>query len=217
MADFGIPQQLELFPAPDQSARIEPYTDGPAELPCPVALTRTTRELAGGLGLTKLSRKVYVEWNSRMRTAAGRAHYRDCRIELNPALVKLAGIDSSAEVDRTLRHELAHLVAHTRAKGHRIQPHGAEWQQACVDLGIPDESRCHTLPFQPRKVKRKLLYECPSCGSEVPRVRKFRRPVACYACCKQHSRGQYDHRFRLRQIAMEGESNDRVAANAAAE
>ena len=221
MANFGIPQQLELFPVQDHSARIEPPSPSqdpaPATLPCALNLTRTARALAGTLGLTKLSRKVYVEWNSRMRTAAGRAHYRDCRIELNPALVKLAGIDSHAEVDRTLRHELAHLVAHTRAKGRRIQPHGVEWQEACINLGIPDESRCHTLPFEPRKVKRKFLYECPSCGSEVPRVQKFRRPVACYACCKQHSRGHYDHRFRLRQIAAEGESNNRVAANAAAE
>ncbi|NNE94233.1 MAG: hypothetical protein HKN23_21500 [Verrucomicrobiales bacterium] len=231
MADFGIPRQLELFPPASTGAEPAseeiatptlPKLEVPAHpdsdtLPCSRRLTSLARELAAGLGLSKLARRVYVEWNLRMRTAAGRAHYRDNRIELNPALLKLPGVDGTAEMDRTLRHELAHLVAHTRAKGRRIQPHGPEWKKACTDLGIPDESRCHTLPFEPRRVKRKFLYECPTCKSHVPRVRKFRRPVACYACCKQHSGGRYDSRFRLEQVPGENESNEQVAANAAAD
>ncbi len=223
MADYGIPRQLELFPLKDQKPT-DPKTSHfpPRETPVPThenktaptaaELTDLCKQLAHGLGLTKLAFRVNVEWNSRMRTAAGRAHYRDSRIELNPALLDLPGIDGPGEMDRTLRHELAHLVAHVRAKGRRIQPHGPEWHQACCDLGIPDESRCHTLPFEPRRVKRKFLYECPSCKSEVPRVRKFRRPVACYACCKKYSNGRYDARFRLEKIEDENISNDKVAA-----
>ena len=109
-------------------------------------------------------------------------------------------IDGHAEVDRTLRHELAHLVAHLRSSGRRIDPHGAEWRKACTDLGIPGESRCHTLPFTTRQIQRKYLYQCPACGVEVPRVRKFRRAVACYACCRKHTGGRYDDRFRLKKV-----------------
>jgi predicted SprT family Zn-dependent metalloprotease len=135
-----------------------------------------------------------------MRTTAGRAHYEAMRIELNPGLINLPGIDGHAEVDRTLRHELAHLVAYLRAGGRRIDPHGAEWRRACSDLGIPGESRCHSLPFAARQIERKYLYLCPACGVEVPRVRKFRRPVACYSCCRKHSGGRYDDRFRLKAV-----------------
>ena len=225
MAGYGIPRQLELFPNDDsisagQNLEISPppppfasvTSDSEPELPSAKTMTEQCRKWAATLGLTKLSRRVYVEWNHRMRTAAGRAHYRDARIELNPALIDLPGVDGPGEIDRTLRHELAHLIAHTRAKGRRIQPHGAEWQQACADLGIPDENRCHTLPFEPRRVKRKFLYQCPECASEVPRVRKFRRPVACYACCKMHSHGRYDARFRLHEINDETATDAQVAA-----
>lgn len=135
-----------------------------------------------------------------MRTTAGRAHYQALRIELNPGLMDLAGIDGPAEIDRTLRHELAHLVAHLRARGRRIDPHGAEWRRACADLGIPGEARCHTLPFRSRQIRRKFLYRCPACGTEVPRVRKFKKAVACYACCLQHNCGHYDDRFRLKAV-----------------
>src|SRR6266446_8423633 len=51
------------------------------------------------------------------------------------------------EVDRTLRHELAHLLAQFRVGRRRIAPHGPEWREACRDLGIADEARCHNLPF----------------------------------------------------------------------
>ena len=64
-------------------------------------------------------------------------------ISLNPRLCE-HGAD---EIDRTLRHELAHLLAQFRAGRRRILPHGAEWREACRDLGIADEKRCHTLPF----------------------------------------------------------------------
>src|ERR1700687_2873461 len=40
------------------------------------------------------------------------------------------------EIERTLRHELAHLLAQFRVGRRRIAPHGAEWRRACRDLGI---------------------------------------------------------------------------------
>jgi predicted SprT family Zn-dependent metalloprotease len=100
-------------------------------------------------------------------------------------------------VDRTLRHELAHLIARHRNPRRAIAPHGPEWRAACADLGIPDENARHTLPLPRRKLARPHLYICPSCRVEVRRARPFRRGVACLACCRKHSRGSYDARFRF--------------------
>ena len=105
------------------------------------------------------------------------------------------------EVDRTLRHELAHLLAQWRAGRRRIAPHGAEWRRACCDLGIADEARCHNLPFAAKIYVPRYLYRCPNCKEEFPRVRRIRRAIACLKCCRAHNRGQFDPRFRLRLLS----------------
>ncbi len=102
------------------------------------------------------------------------------------------------EVDRTLRHELAHLLAQWRVGRRRIAPHGSEWRQACRDLGIADEARCHTLPFAAKMYKARYVYVCPNCKEKFPRVRRIRRAIACLACCRAHNRGDFDPRFRLK-------------------
>ncbi len=197
--------RMSTPPFPDRvrkSPRLEahhpPGRELLAEIHTELALTRQASRLVAQVGLPRLAKKVSVHWNPRMRTAAGRAFYESFRIELNPRLLTLEGIDVGSEVDRTLRHELAHIVAYHRAGRRRIAAHGAEWRQACVDLGIPDESRCHTLPFEPRRVRKRLVYECPACGSQIHRVRRFRQAVACYDCCQRHNHGRYDDRFRLK-------------------
>src|SRR4029077_20439164 len=85
------------------------------------------------------------------------------------------------EVNRTLRHELAHLLAQWRVGRRRIAPHGAEWRQACRDLGIADEARCHNLPFATKSLLPPYVYRCPNCKEEFPRVRRIRRAIACLA------------------------------------
>jgi len=72
-----------------------------------------------------------VSWNPRMQTTAGRAWWPDRMIELNPKLRECG----EEEVWRTLKHELAHLMAYERNMRRRIDPHGPEWRAACVDLG----------------------------------------------------------------------------------
>jgi SprT protein len=136
-----------------------------------------------------------VEWNSRLKTAAGRADYRQKLVSLNPRL-----FEYPIEVDRTLRHELAHILAQFRAGRRRIPPHGAEWRQACCDLGIADEKRCHNLPFPARTYVARFLYHCPNCHQEFPRVRRVRRAVACLTCCRKYNGGGFDPRFRLRPV-----------------
>ena len=162
------------------------------------ALEAKARELLHSLGASAIADRVEVHWSSRLRTAAGRADYRRMLITLNPRLVA----HGEEEIDRTFRHELAHLLAHRRAGRRRIQPHGSEWRKACADLGIAGEARCHSLPFPVRQRVRPFLYRCPACQREFPRVRRIRRGLACLACCRRHNRGRYDERFRLRLVTI---------------
>lgn len=160
-------------------------------------LTGRVQSLLNTVGAAVLAEIVQVEWNPRMRTTAGTAHPRTGRIHLNPRLLTVGQV----EVERTLRHEAAHLLAHWRAGRRRIQTHGPEWRQACADLGIPGEKVTHTLPLAPRRsVAAKYFYQCPNCQLVVPRVRLFKRPTACLKCCRQCNAGQFDVRFQFRRV-----------------
>jgi predicted SprT family Zn-dependent metalloprotease len=155
-------------------------------------LEKTARDLLRANGAKRIANELRVEWNSSLKTAAGRADYREKLISLNPRLAEYPD-----EIDRTLRHELAHILAQFRAGRRRIAPHGTEWRQACTDLGIADEKRCHNLPFPTRTYAARFIYRCPNCRREFLRVRRVRHAVACLACCRKHNGGYFDLRFRL--------------------
>jgi predicted SprT family Zn-dependent metalloprotease len=158
-------------------------------------LEKVATDLLCSFGATRIARDLRVEWNARFKTAAGRADYRQKLILLNPRL-----LEYPAEIDRTLRHELAHILAQFRAGRRRILAHGAEWRIACCDLGIADEKRCHNLPFPVSERARRFLYKCSNCQREFPRARRLKRAVACLACCRAHNGGEFDLRFRLNLI-----------------
>ena len=160
-----------------------------------VDLETTAGELLRSLGAARIANELRVEWNTRLKTSAGRADYRHKLISLNPRL-----FEHPAEIDRTLRHELAHILAQFRVGRRRLLPHGTEWRQACRDLGIADERRCHNLPFPARRHTPRFIYRCPNCRQEFPRVRRVRRAVACLACCRAHNGGEFDTRFRLKLV-----------------
>lgn len=162
-------------------------------------LEETARDLLRANGADRIARELRVEWNSRLKTAAGRADYHRRLILLNPRLS-----EHLDEIDRTLRHELAHILAQFRAGRRRILPHGDEWRAACRDLGIGGERRCHNLPFAARVYAVRFVYRCPNCKQEFPRVRRVRRAVACLACCRAHNGGEFDKRFRLRLVSCSG-------------
>jgi predicted SprT family Zn-dependent metalloprotease len=143
-----------------------------------------------------LAERVRVRWNPRLRTTAGLAFYHSWEILLNPALKTI----SEVEIEKTLKHELAHLLARDRSGTKRIAPHGKEWRQACIDLGIPREKTTHQLPFARRKQQRKFFYRCPRCDQHLSRVRKPHRDIACLSCCRKHAGGKYDKRFRYQLI-----------------
>src|ERR1700674_5938565 len=90
------------------------------------ALEKKSRTLLRQLGAAKLAREIRVGWNPRMKSTAGRADFREKLISLNPRLSD----HGAEEIDRTLRHELAHLLAQFRVGRRRIAPHGSEWRKA---------------------------------------------------------------------------------------
>jgi predicted SprT family Zn-dependent metalloprotease len=161
------------------------------------ALEAVCRALLLTLGMTAPAGKVRVHWNPRLRSTAGYASYPAWRIELNPRLREFDG-----QTERTLRHELAHLVAYQRAGHRRIEPHGAHWRRACADLGIAGERAHHHLPLPRNQVRRNFTYTCAGCGAVVRRVRKFRRHSACKSCCARHGDGSYDPRFKFELVRM---------------
>jgi len=164
-------------------------------------LLAKSRELLHAAGAAALADRVRIEWNSRMRSTAGLAFPGRAVVRLNPRLREFG----EAEIDRTLRHELAHLLAHERAGRRRIAPHGAEWRRACRDLGLADEKRTHDLPLPRRTIARRHHYRCPVCKMEIARVQPLRRGSACLECCRAHNRGRYDERFRFERIPHEGD------------
>ena len=161
-------------------------------------LESQARQILSALGLDDLAREIQVEWNARLFSAAGRADSRRNLISLNPRLRE----HDASEIDRTLRHELAHLLAQFRAgRRRRIPPHGAAWRKACRDLGIADETRCHTLPFPVKERARRFLYRCSRCGKDFPRVHRIKRAIACLECCRKFNRGKFDPIAQLRLVA----------------
>lgn len=159
-------------------------------------LEKLARELLRSAGCEALAARVSVRWNPRMRSTAGTASAAKALVTLNPRLVEFGW----SEIDRTLRHELAHLLAHERAGRRRIAPHGRDWQRACVALGLLEEKRCHDLPLPRRRLSPRHHYRCPSCSIVIGRVHPLRRKSACLACCRQHNRGRYDERFRFQKF-----------------
>ncbi|MFV1996275.1 MAG: SprT-like domain-containing protein, partial [Verrucomicrobiales bacterium] len=145
-------------------------------------LSEACADLACKVGHPQLARQVEVCWNRRLVSSAGLADFRAERIELNP---RLRG-QSPEDTMRTLKHELAHLVAHARAGRRRIRPHGAQWRRACAELGIAGEKASHSLPLAPhRRMRARWSYSCPCCGEILERVRRMRHISACLPCCRK--------------------------------
>jgi predicted SprT family Zn-dependent metalloprotease len=160
------------------------------------ALETKAREMLKTLKADELAASIRVEWNARLFSAAGRADFRRKLVSLNPRLRE----HDAAEIERTLWHEVAHLLAQFRSGRRRVAPHGREWRKACRDLGIAEESRTHALPFPIQRRTRRYLYKCPRCGKDFPRVRPIKRAVACLDCCRNFNRGKFDRSAQLQLV-----------------
>jgi len=137
--------------------------------------------------------KTPLVWNDRLRTSAGRfipgrrRFFKD-----DPPVIEIASYlqkieDSSKHIRDTIAHEMIHywLWARRRPYGHT-----PEFLAKMREIGA---SRYNTVgkrrPF-------KYIYKCPHCHREFPSRKKLNK-LACLPCCKAHSRGRYDPRFRI--------------------
>jgi SprT protein len=191
---WGPPKPPPAVPTPPPPAPVVEALPSPPVAPespprkvSALPLQERAQSLLIALGHAALAARLTVRWNTRMRSTAGMAYPGQARVTLNPRLIAFG----EAEIDRTLLHEVAHLLAHDRAGRRRIAP-----------LGLHEESRCHTLPLPRRKVARAHRYRCPVCGKHLDRVRPLRKKAACLACCRQHNRGKFDERFCLVKVRV---------------
>ena len=194
LSPLFTPEPEKTEPQPEVASVQE--TPAPFLLPAIEELRELATRLLQSVGATALSERVILRWNPRLRNTAGMAYPGRALITLNPRLAQFG----SEEIDRTLRHELAHLLAHDRAGRRRIDPHGKEWKLACRDLGLVDEKRTHDLPLPRHKQQPRYFYRCPSCGLELKRVKLLRKQSACALCCRAHNRGRFDLRFRFVRV-----------------
>lgn len=173
-------------------------TEAAVRVPVPKIedLRAKARDLLQKAGAPALAERMILRWNPRLQNTAGMAYPGRSLITLNPKLA----IFGEDEIDRTLRHELGHLLAHERAGRRRIDPHGKEWRQACADLGLPGESRTHNLPLPRKTIQPRHFYQCPGCGFVLKRVQPLKRKSACIRCCRTHARGRYDTRFVFKTV-----------------
>lgn len=132
-----------------------------------------------------------LSWNSRLATTAGRfcpgslSRGRPAEIEV---ATYLRGIEKGEEHIRdTMLHEMIHYWLWVRG---RPYGHNAEFYAKMKATGA---KRFNPVP-KLRPVKHH--YQCPGCQVIVPSRRKL-GDVACSVCCKKHSGGRFDRRFRL--------------------
>jgi predicted SprT family Zn-dependent metalloprotease len=127
-----------------------------------------------------------VDWTFRFDQAKcrfGCCSFRTREITLSAPLVLL---NAPAEVDDTIRHEIAHALV---GPG---EGHGPRWRAQAKACGARPV-RCYgAWVNQPAP---RWLARCPHCDRVWARFRRKR--VACGRCCARHSSGRFDARFLL--------------------
>lgn len=116
-----------------------------------------------GTDVLKEGRRPTIRYDLQGKVA-GRAHYRNWWIKLNPGLF----IRNEEQIlGRTLGHELAHLVTHMVYPDHK-QHHGPEFKTVCRVLGV-SERTYHNMDVSETRVRKvtdnmAVEYECSGCG-----------------------------------------------------
>jgi predicted SprT family Zn-dependent metalloprotease len=102
----------------------------------------------------------------------------------------------------TVAHELIHLADRVNGTPRRHRHHGFDSiaaDEAAVTGYALDELRhlLHEESARRERLRRerrpiRYLYECPNCGKEYPRARRYSQSVSCSSCDKS-----YNPMFRL--------------------
>lgn len=130
----------------------------------------------------------------------GRCSYWQREISLSGSLVTL---NERADVENTIRHEIAHALVGPGAG------HGPRWRSQAVACGAKPE-RCYgSWVLEPAA---SWVARCVMCEMTTLRVR--RRNIACGRCCERHSSGKFDARFLLHweSIAAGGQAANDAGA-----
>ena len=139
-----------------------------------------------------------LRWNSRLRTSAGRFMPGGRRFfSAAPPVIEVASyLKEEPEAEKliadTIGHEMIHYWLWTRR---RPYGHTEEFCRKMNEMGV---SRYNPVP---KRRGYKYVYRCGGCDKEYP-ARKRLGALACAECCKHHSGGRYDKRFRL-ELARE--------------
>lgn len=106
-------------------------------------------------------------------------------------------------IEVTVAHELIHLADRVNGTPRRHRHHGydsiAADEAAVTGYSLEDLRRLLNEESLRREAQRRArrpiryLYECPGCGKEYPRTRRYSQAVSCSCCDKR-----YNPHFRLR-------------------
>ncbi len=118
---------------------------------------------------TKFRRPVTVVYDLDSARIAGQALSGTFVVRLNPAFLNKY---QQEYIDRTVKHEVAHLGVTQVYKIDRrqnVSSHGPEWKNMMRVLGA-DASRCHSYQAEPTqgRQKTKYAYKCSCCDKPIP-------------------------------------------------
>jgi predicted SprT family Zn-dependent metalloprotease len=116
----------------------------------------------------------------------GCCSFTNSEIRLSRHLTVLNGHD---EVQNTILHEIAHAIA-----GPGVG-HGPAWKRIARQIGARPERCFDSTTTEMPKGNYALV--CLNCGMRSDRFRKTSTNKACAICCRKHSFGRYDARFKL--------------------
>ena len=105
-------------------------------------------------------------------------------------------------IEVTVAHELIHLADRVNGTPRRHRHHGfdsiAADEAAITGYSLEDlRLLLHEESMRRERVRRqrrpiRYLYECPNCGKQYPRTRRYAQAVSCSKCDKT-----YNPRYRL--------------------
>jgi len=134
-----------------------------------------------------------LRWNSRLRSSAGRFIPGSRKwTAKNPPTIEIASyLLTESECAKFILDTLAHeMIHHWLWVLGRPYGHTPEFYEKMNQMGV---SRYNPVP---RVRPPKYIYRCPACGQEFP-ARRALGALACAKCCKRHTGGRYDSRFKL--------------------
>lgn len=112
-----------------------------------------------------------VVWNNRLRTTAGRCHYKRVGLGIEPKKIEMANRLFEAndwdmeKVERTLIHEMVHAYL---AHKYNVRGHNWQFQQMMTDItGERKNHRCHNYDTSSLRESRDVEAYCPKCDRVV--------------------------------------------------